>query len=207
MALKARGGSWLIPAGFAVLIVALVALAVHAVLAAERKNEHNDAVRAAGGQTPPPWLLPTNAPARVRAAGLSLGPMGTADHYHAHLDVVVDGATVFVPANIGIDPASGQMAAVHTHTADGIVHVEAATRNDTFTLGQLFAEWNVQLTRTQVGSLKAGHGKKLAAFVNGKQFGGDPADIVFKDKRQIALVYGGPDQIKPPKPFAFPENL
>lgn len=40
-------------------------------------------------------------PTRCRASG----PMGTADHYHAQLDVFVDGKPTPVPADIGVSAA------------------------------------------------------------------------------------------------------
>lgn len=90
----------------------------------------------------PPWPAPVDdVPARVAAAGLDLGPMGTAEHYHPHLRILANGTEVPVPPNIGVDPATGAMSAVHTHEADGTIHIEAATAGEVFTLGQLFTEW------------------------------------------------------------------
>ncbi len=58
-------------------------------------------------------------------------------HPHAHaLRVVVDGTNKQVPALIGIDPASGKIAALHTHDTSGLVHLESAKENDSYTLDQ-----------------------------------------------------------------------
>ena len=78
--------------------------------------------------TAPSWPLPTDVPAAVEAAGLRLGPMGTAEHYHPRLTILVAGQPVVMPAGIGMDPQSGAMSALHTHSSDGELHVEAATR-------------------------------------------------------------------------------
>jgi hypothetical protein len=153
------------------------------------------AVRGKGAESAPPWPAPTDVAARAEAAALPLGPMGTAEHYHAHLDVLVDGQSVPVPANIGVDP-SGQMSALHTHTPDGIVHIEAERKGQTFTLGQLFTEWNVALGPDRVGGLTTGgaDGKTLAVHVNGTKATGDPAMVRFAPWQEIALVYGSSDQ-------------
>ncbi|MFG1708645.1 hypothetical protein ACFLIM_36140 [Nonomuraea sp. M3C6] len=154
----------------------------------------------------PPWALPANPMPGIKAAGLSTGPMGTADHYHAHLDIFVDSKPVPVAANIGIEQ-SGAMSALHTHDDRGVIHVEAQTKGDTYTLGQVFKQWGVALSVDQLGALKTGAGKTLTAQVNGKQVGGNPADIVIKAHQQIALVYGKPDPaFRPPATYQFQEG-
>ena len=81
----------------------------------------------------PPWPAPTeHVPARVAAAGLDLGPMGTAEHYHPRLTITIDGKPVPVPLNIGVDPTTGAMSAVHTHEGDGTIHIEAHTVGEEF---------------------------------------------------------------------------
>lgn len=162
------------------------------------------AVSGLGAELPPPWLAPTDAPARVTAAGLSLGSMGTAEHYHAHLDLLVDGQSVPVPTDIGVDQTSGAMSYLHTHAADGLVHVEAGRAGQPFTLGQLFTQWNVRLSAAQVGGLKAVDGKTLTLFVNGKQVPGDPARLRLAAHQQIALVYGTAGQkVDVPSSYRF----
>lgn len=91
-------------------------------------------------QSLPPWPAPSDVTARVAAAGLDLGPMGMAEHYHPQLRVVVNSTEVQVPANIGVDPTTGAMSALHTHELDGTIHIEADTAGEVFTLGQLFTQ-------------------------------------------------------------------
>ena len=195
----------------AAVVLALIAVAAVAIRDASEANDPAKKVKAGSGLgsvSAPPWPLPADVPARVEAAGLNLGPMGMADHYHAHLGIIVDGKPVIVPTNIGIDPSTGQMSAVHTHSADGIIHVEAETKGQPFTLGQLFTQWDVRLTADEMGSLRTGDGKTLRAFVDGKEVKEDPAMIRLADHRQIALVYGPRDSdVKPPASFKFPKNL
>jgi ParB family chromosome partitioning protein len=44
--------------------------------------------------------------------------------------VIVDGKNKQVPSFIGIDPASGKIAALHTHDSSGLVHLESAKENE-----------------------------------------------------------------------------
>ena len=148
------------------------------------------AVSGKGAAIAPPWPAPADVPARAQAAGLPLGPMGMAEHYHAHLDVLVNGQPVPVTGNIGVDPVSGAMSYLHTHTPDGLVHIEAGAKGQPFTLGQLFTQWDVRLTRTRVGGLTATDGNTLTLYVNGKKVPRDPAQLRLAAHQQIALVYG-----------------
>lgn len=53
-------------------------------------------------------------------------------HEHVHLDVVVDGTEVVVPANLGIQMSPAHIATLHTHDSTGIVHkIEAAQPSPT----------------------------------------------------------------------------
>ena len=142
-----------------------------------------------GREAAPPWPVPADPRARAALAGLPVGPMGTAEHYHPQLQITVDGQPVVVPANIGVDPATGQMSAVHTHTSDGVIHIEAARAGQTFTLGQLFTEWDVKLGPGQLGSLRAGDDGTLTVTVDGMSWTGNPALLRLAPDQRIALAY------------------
>lgn len=161
-----------------------------------------------GTEAQPPWPAPTDVPARTELAGLGLGPMGTAEHYHAHLDVIVNGEPVEVPANIGVDAASGAMTYLHTHETDGIIHIEAAEEGQDFTLGQLFTEWDVRLTQNQLGGLEADNGNTLAVYVDGEKVSGNPALLKLAEHQEIAVVYGPADQdVDIPDSYDFPPGV
>jgi hypothetical protein len=147
-----------------------------------------------GRTTAPPWPAPGDPSARVAAAGLPmLGTEGSALHIHAHLDVIVDGKAVTVPAELGIDEAKQQISPLHTHDTTGVIHIESPTKT-TFTLGQFLTEWDVSVSADHLGGLRAGGGKQLVVYVNGKQQSGDPAALVLHAHDEIALVYGAPGQ-------------
>ncbi|MDN5761580.1 MAG: hypothetical protein L0H41_04615 [Microlunatus sp.] len=139
------------------------------------------------GSALPPWPAPSDVPARVAAAGLVLGPMGTAEHYHLRLRVIVNGDDVQVPANIGVDPMTGAMSPLHTHETDGTIHVEAHRVGEVFTLGQLFTQWGIELSSSQIGGVKATGGQQVTLTRNGVTSSGNPQDVRLKPDEQIVL--------------------
>lgn len=89
---------------------------------------------------------PGNTPLahRARAAGVPLlGQEGSATHTHSLLRVVADGRPVVIPAGIGIDPPKATIAAVHTHTDTGVIHVESPEVGQRYRLRQFLTLWGV----------------------------------------------------------------
>ena len=119
------------------------------------------------------WPAPPDPMARTVAAGLKPGPKEyLTNHFHAHLDVFVDGKPITVPAGIGIninDPAVRRgdepdgsvsyggielcnepcISPLHTHHTTGIIHTESSDPKPN-TLGQFFIEWGVALSESCV---------------------------------------------------------
>ena len=159
----------------------------------------------------PPWLAPPNPLERTRAAGLvPLRRETLTFHRHAHLDVIVNGEPVPVPAGVGIavsDPGVKRfetpfgagygkiercedpcISPLHTHDRSGVIHTEAATERLN-RLGHFFAEWGVRLDSRCVG----GYCRPTATiqvFVGGDPYAGDPTDIALADEKEIAIVIG-----------------
>jgi hypothetical protein len=149
----------------------------------------------AAGVGMPPWAVPADTVTLGERAGLrALNTEGEALHFHPHLDVIVNGKPVTVPADIGIDETGGRLSELHTHNTSGVLHVEAPDTDHRYVLGQLFAEWNVRLDAAHLGGLTAGGGKVLTAYVDGKKVSGDPGQIQLLAHREIALVFGLADQ-------------
>lgn len=134
---------------------------------------------------------PADASAAVAAAGLPmLGAEGNAVHIHAHLDIIVNGAPVRVPADIGVDDARHKISPLHSHDTTGVIHIESPTAPATFTLGQFFTEWQVSLSADHIGGLVTDSAHQLKVYVNGTPRTGNPADIVLVAHDEIAIVYG-----------------
>jgi hypothetical protein len=113
--------------------------------------------------------------------------MGTAEHYHPRLRVIVRGREVAVPGNIGVEPTTGAMSALHTHEPDGTLHVEADQAGEVLTLGQLFVQWGVTLTATQIGGVRVGDGQQVTLTSDGTVVRGDPAQLRLEPDQQIVL--------------------
>jgi hypothetical protein len=164
--------------------------------------------------TPAPWGLPTDALSQIGYAGLTPVLGALIRHDHVHLDVLVNGHTVTVPAGVGqaepVDdgpcppgPLFGDCAThhfftakvayspLHTHSTSGIIHIES-DRGGTFTLGEFFDEWGVRLDSSCIGGYCAGHGKELRVYVDGKRAAGDPRGVVLTNHQEIAVVFGSP---------------
>ncbi|HEX5493216.1 MAG TPA: hypothetical protein VFX70_01400 [Mycobacteriales bacterium] len=196
-----------------VLAVAALPVAALGVLAGCGGTSGNDQTQAAtagpGRATPPPWSSPANTSGAVRAAGLQmLDAEGTAQHIHAHLDVVVDGQPVTVPAGVGIDASAGRISPLHTHDTTGVLHVESPDAHATFTLGQFMTEWQVRLDRSCLGGLCTDDTHTLRAYVDGTRYTGDPASITLTAHQEIELVYGNSaDQVTPIAGYDFAPGL
>jgi hypothetical protein len=138
-------------------------------------------------------------------------------HVHAHLDVLLNGMPVKVPAGIGInihDPAVKQfqsangtgyggivlcdqpcISPLHTHDGSGILHTESAQIDHPNKLGQLFREWGVRLDPSCVGGY-CRPAASILVVVDGQPYSGNPAEILLTDRKEIAIVIGSlPQQI------------
>ena len=155
-------------------------------------------------------LAPAHGAANIKAAGLSvLLAEGTAEHYHAHLDVIDDGTAIPVPAEIGFSfGADGQpngISALHTHDDSGIIHIEAPTAGLTYTLGQVLTEWGVlDGTGGNPGSAHAS-AADWTVYVNGSKQPGRPQDVPLKAYSEIVLVLGTPPATVPSS-YSFPSG-
>ncbi len=161
-----------------------------------------------GRTTAPPWGAPTDTAAAVAAAGLTmLGEEGTALHFHTHLDVIVDGAPVPVPADIGVDDARHRISPLHSHDATGVIHVESPTKSATFSLGQFFTQWQVSISADHIGGLAVDATHHLLVYVNGTLRPGDPAGIILAAHDEIAIVYGADAQPDVPRSYRWTNGL
>jgi hypothetical protein len=121
-------------------------------------------------------------------------------HIHAHLAVFDNGVIRALPAGIGIagsmtqQTSQGPVAAggqciywLHTHTADGIIHVESPTQR-IYTLGNFFDEWHQPLSADQVGTVR-GH---ITAYYNNVLWPKSLREIPLTPHALIQLDVGEP---------------
>jgi hypothetical protein len=135
-------------------------------------------------------------------------------HIHAHLTIVVRGRSRQVPAGVGIAApreeevtSGGPFVAggscftwLHTHAADGIVHIESPVAH-TYTLGEFFDIWGQPLNRRRVGAAQGA----VTALFNGRVFTGNPRQIPLLAHSKIELEVGRP--LIAPEKIAFPPGL
>ena len=137
-------------------------------------------------------------------------------HYHAHIAISFQGTDVPVPAQIGFGPNC--LYWLHTHSTDGVVHIEAPSRASgrAFTLGDFFKVWGQPLSSTQVATLSVPSGGRVVIMVQGakdkapKAWTGAPADLPLHAHDSITIEILGSGQATPspaPSPFTFTGGL
>ena len=136
----------------------------------------------------------------------------TVVHVHVHLAIFVNGQEEQLPLGVGIgqpwqvsDTDEGPFVDdgscfywIHTHTEDGIVHIESPIRRR-FTLGDFFAIWQMPLNENQVGPAQG----SVIMYVNGQRSSTAPQDVPLLPHERIQLDIGGD---VPPYQFDFPDG-
>jgi hypothetical protein len=133
--------------------------------------------------------------------GVECDPVeGTVFHIHAHLDIIVDGKSVTIPAGIGIKN-NECLYWLHTHNTSGVIHIESP-RQMTFTLAQFIHIWdNTSDISPKFGELVKNN-KNLQIFVNGNKVENDPDKIELKAHDEIAIISGSVP-LSIPSSYAF----
>ena len=131
-------------------------------------------------------------------------------HIHVHFRIYIHGKELTIPAGIGIPTDNTCFYWMHTHTDDGIIHIEAPQKlhnlalDDFMTLWQQgFATLNFPQEMTQASGWQI--------FVNGKPFNGVVKSPLFTEVTlhphdAITMEYGSPT-LPPDTFYAFPAGL
>lgn len=140
---------------------------------------------------PPPWP-PVYEELSTRVEELGFPPSGD-ESYHAHalVSIFADGKPVEVPRNIGIDPTAGGHSSLHTHTSDGVIHMEADDPYP-YKLTDLLGVWGVTFDGTSLGGLRPSQGEVFEIYVNGER-AEDPMKVEMNDGDNIVIGVGAPD--------------
>lgn len=178
--------------------LALVGLAVVGLVVAQQGSGDgaNGSPSASGGLLtgPPPWPA-QKAGLDERVAGLDFPPVGD-ESYHAHalLSVYRDGEQVPVPSDLGYDQ-SGRHSSLHTHTPDGVIHMEADDPYP-YTLAHVMTTWGVAFNATTLGGDTTEGADKVHVYVNGQP---TTPDAELKDGDNVVVAFG-PDGSFPVQP-------
>ncbi len=142
-----------------------------------------------------------------RVSALGLPPLTASEilafHIHQEVEIFVNGSKVTIPQGIGIDEAHRQIAVIHTHQTDGVIHVESPKVSHVYTLGDFFGVWGLKLTTSCIGGLCATGDKTLSVYVDGKQVTGDPALVKLENHQVFVISYGTQQQLPNPIPSTF----
>ncbi|MDQ6932586.1 MAG: hypothetical protein M3160_05360 [Candidatus Eremiobacteraeota bacterium] len=147
-------------------------------------------------------------------AGVSCGPSNITYHIHLHVSFFVNGTRLAIPDAIGVVNPGPEVNGItntgscfyrlHTHDAQGLIHVEAAAVTN-YTLGQLFDIWGQPLSQNNI----AGHAGTVQVYVappasSGSLstgafalYSGDPRAIPLQSHQEIVLEVG-PTFVVPP---------
>jgi hypothetical protein len=132
------------------------------------------------------WLggQPTTT-GNVSAEGIPDYPI----HWHPDLRIIINGEPQIIPVNVGISPS--YHAPVHTHTTDGVLHIESISPTaEILRLGYFFEKvWNKRLTDTCIFEYCNEGDNVVRVFVDGKQIT-DPTNHIMRDKQSILVLYG-----------------
>lgn len=124
---------------------------------------------------------------------------GMAIHWHPHLGINIDGQSLTIPANIGIESALWNdhsldsygmqgMASLHTHDASGTIHVESSEARS-YALGDFFRIWGQSFDTQQVLGHPAGSGHQVWMVVDGNRVPPSHSQVLL-DRMQIEIVCG-----------------
>jgi len=131
-------------------------------------------------------------------------------HIHAHLSIYINGKNMPIPKGIGIAPDGSCFYWMHTHTSDGIIHIEAPAKVSNVALDDFLTIWHKGFAKLSFPpELNATTGWHI--YINGKPFSGivtSPlnTEVPLASHDVVTIEYGThnppPDQF-----YAFPANL
>ena len=125
-------------------------------------------------------------------------------HYHAHLNIFINGLSYLVPAGIGIKPPEC-IYWLHTHDISGIIHIESP-ENKSFSLGQFFDVWGKKFNNSQIFdfTVNESQNKTLLVYINGTAVNDlNYRDIPIVNHEDITIVYGTPPAKIPSYEFSY----
>ncbi len=153
----------------------------------------------AGARFHPPATGPVIGPCRRR-----LGP-----RTEVHVELFAANRVVLVPAGIGTRPPlrffSGRIAgagcygALVTVDPTGLVFVTTGRR---LTLADLFRSWGQPLTPRRLAAFSASRGARVAVFLDGKRWHGQPPTMTLMAHAEIVLEVG--PYVPPHAAYVFP---
>ena len=134
----------------------------------------------------------------------------TGYHIHIHMTIYINGKLLTIPTGIGIAADGSCTYWMHTHTDDGIIHIEAPGKVHNLALDDFMTLWQQGFaTLNFPPQMLQRTGWQI--WVNGKPFNGvvtSPlyTEVQFNSHDAVTLEYGTPNPT-PDTFYAFPANL
>lgn len=131
-------------------------------------------------------------------------------HIHIHLTIYVYGKAVPIPQGIGIAADGSCYYWMHTHTGDGIIHIEAPGNSSNVDLNDFLTVWHDGFARLNFPvQLTQGTGWKI--YINGQPFAGTVTSplstrVPLASRDIVTLEYGTPNP-PPDTIYVFPADL
>ena len=111
---------------------------------------------------------------------------GAAYHAHVGLSIYYNGSFYSPPAGIGV--RGDCIFWLHTHDADGVIHVEPG-RDEVYTLGQFLDIWGVDIYNASSLGFNIGGDYEVIVYVNGEPYQGNPRNIILSHGDEIVIEY------------------
>jgi hypothetical protein len=116
---------------------------------------------------------------------------GSVLHIHQHVAILDHGKPIRIPEDVGRPLLGNCFYWIHTHTPDGIIHVESPNFSS-FTLVNFFDIWGQPLRMNDVAGAKPGKGEHIAVWVDGRPYHGDPRAIPLTQHLDVTIEVGPP---------------
>jgi hypothetical protein len=127
----------------------------------------------------------------------------TAYHIHAHLTIYINGNQVAVPQGVGIAPDQSCLYWLHTHSSDGVLHIEAPKKVSP-TLGDFLGIWGQSFSQLGFHNELASTAN-WTVYVDGKQVTSNFNQLVLQAHMVITIAYNSPN-IKPDTSYPWPQG-
>jgi hypothetical protein len=138
------------------------------------------------------------APAGETVGGISCDAQeGQRMHIHQHLVIFDHGKPIAIPRNVGQPATRPCIYWLHTHTPDGIIHIEAP-KDRSFTLSDFFLVWGQPLSKTAAATANVAAKESMKVWVDGKPYTGNVRTIPLTAHADIVIEVG-PPFVPPPR--------
>ncbi len=118
-------------------------------------------------------------------------------HIHVHLTIYVNGQRVTIPKGVGIATDGSCFYWMHTHTSDGIIHIEAPQKLHNLALDDFLTIWHNRFANLNFpAALNQQIGWKI--YINGKPFASPitsplSTEVPLASHDIVTLEYGSPN--------------